>query len=412
MRTLYYVGSLAAVLMLAGCVTPGPPPAMPGTQAAPAQTAPSGFAAVTAVAPRPRATGTPEDARRHMIRGEAAIEMAKTVTDLALAEDEFRMATEIEPTLAGAWFNLGAVQARTGHYSDAIDSYQHYLDLSPQAADAQKIRDELIKLQFRAEQEAKVEGRAGIWIADDGAAYSATVDGDRMTLHTGNRRVPESEILSTYTLVGSVPIGLEADDYQLLIQSNRIKGLWSRPAMPADRCTVPAESAELTGTLDDRQHTMVLNYVRTTYKAVSQMSLLSNDYCSGVTATDKKNVEMKLYGPLPKGGLGVTLVGLDSWWDGGMSMVKFGWQGRLAIRVAAGAPAYDAGLRDMDEVLSIDGVAVKTISAGQAVWLLHGAPGTPVSLTVARKDVAAPIAVTMKRVTLPNVLKPNTPWFN
>lgn len=413
MRALTYAIPLAAMLALAGCISPGPPPAMPTAQRRPAQSAPPTFSEVTAPAPRPRATGTPQDARRHMLRGEAAIEMAKSVDDLSLAENEFRMATEIEPTLASAWFNLGAVQARMGHYSDAMNSYRRYLALSPKAADASKVRDELVKLQFRAEQEAKVKGRAGIWVADDGAAYTAVVNGDRMMLHTNARRVLPKEIVSTYTLAGGSPsIGFETDDYKLLLDGNNIRGLWSRPAEAADKCTIPPESAELTGTLDDRKHVMVLRYVRTTYSASTQMSILSDDSCAGVTATSKENVAMRLYGPLPKGGLGVTLVGLYSWWDGGMSLVKFGWQGRLAVRVAKGSPAYRAGMRDMDEVLTIDGVPVKTLTAGQAVWLLHGVPGSQVSLTVKRKEVAAPIAVTETRVTLPNVLKPNTPWFN
>lgn len=387
MRNLYFIVTLAAVLTLAGCAMSEPPPAVPASQAATAPT----FAEVTAPPPRPKATGTPADARRHMIRGEAAIEMAKSAADLSLAADEFRMATEIEPTLASAWYDLGSVQSRIGRYNDAIDSYQHYLKLEPKASDAQKIRDELIKLQFQAEQQAKVEGRAGIWIADDGTLYGASVDGDRMTLHTDSRHVPESEVLSTYPLVGSVPIGAETDDYQLLIQGNGIKGVWSRPAMPADKCTIPAESAEVSGSLDDQEHTMVLRYVRTTYKAATGMSLLSDDYCMGVTATNRENVAMRLYGPLPNGGVGVPYY-RDS--------------GRFVVRVANGSPAYNAGLRDGDDVLTIDGVVANTLTVGQTVWLLRGAPGTQVKVTVARDGAAAPVAITLTRVKLYDAPKP------
>jgi hypothetical protein len=59
---------------------------------------------------RPKATGTEDDARRHFIRGMAALEIAKTKDDLVLAIDEFSMATEISPKMAVAWYNLGKAQ--------------------------------------------------------------------------------------------------------------------------------------------------------------------------------------------------------------------------------------------------------------------------------------------------------------
>ena len=47
------------------------------------------------------------DARRHMVRGIAAIEMARNSGELTVAADEFRRATELDPTLSSAWYNHG-----------------------------------------------------------------------------------------------------------------------------------------------------------------------------------------------------------------------------------------------------------------------------------------------------------------
>lgn len=92
------------------------------------------------------------DARRHMVRGIAAIEMAKNSGELTLAADEFRRATELDPTISSAWYNLGSVQAKLEKFDEAIQSYKRYLLLVPKAEDAQKVQDEIIKLEFRQEQ--------------------------------------------------------------------------------------------------------------------------------------------------------------------------------------------------------------------------------------------------------------------
>ena len=101
------------------------------------------------------------EARRHLLRGIAAIEMAKSDADLTLAADEFRRATVIAPNLAAAWFNLGKVQAKLENYAGVIESYKRHLVLAPSAPDASEIGDEIIKLEFRQERSATIRSRAG-----------------------------------------------------------------------------------------------------------------------------------------------------------------------------------------------------------------------------------------------------------
>ena len=403
------------LLWLAGCAAEQPPRPLsvelnsvtPGAQAQIAATQ-----SEPAPAPKPRATGTPEDARRHMVRGMAAIEMAKSAAELTLAEDEFRMATEIAPQMANAWFNLAKAQTQLGRFGEAIASYRQYLVLAPGAKDAQSVRDEIFKLEFRQELVAKSQARVGTWVAKDGTPYNLTLDGNRLTLKTKQRRVPEDEVRSTYSLVGNVPLNAFVQtEYKLILQGNILSGTWNRVAVPADKCTVPPDTSGVTGELRDSDGMMVLHHDRTSYLAVTQMSLLGNDSCGKVSAIDRKTVEETIYGPLARGGLGVTLKGLAAWWDGGFSMVHYGWQGRLGVRVKPDSPAFAAGLRDEDEILAIDGVAISSLSAGEAVVSLHGEPESNVTLEIWRKGNKDPFTITLRRVEVPN-LSEDAAWVN
>ncbi len=401
MRQFFFCGCVAVTLLAASLAGAAPPPA-PVAAPSPSVSSP--------------ATGTPEDARNHMLRGMAAIEMAKSPEDFGVAEDEFRMATEIAPQMAIAWFNLGKAQTQLGHYAAAIESYRQYLALAPGAKDAQGVRDEIVKLEFRQELVTKAQSRAGIWMGQDGTPYTLTLAGNRMTFKTNRRRVPEEEVRSTYPLVGTVPNSdLTQAEYQLIIQGNHLTGTWNRGAVPADKCTVPPDTAEVSGELNDKEHKIVLHHDRTTYEAATQMSLLGDDSCGGIVAGERKTVEDVLYGPLAKGGLGVGLYGLTSWWDGGFSLVHFGWQGRLGVtNVKSGTPAFEAGLRDKDEILSIDGVAVKSLSAGEAVMRLHGDIGSSVTLEIVREDQKEPLSLTLRRVEVPVAVPQDvsTAWLN
>ena len=97
--------------------------------------------------------GNSEEARKYMVRGMAAIEIAKNNEGLEAAAAEFGKAVNIDPNLAAAWYNLGSVQSKLGHLDEAIKCYRRYLALAPEAGDARKVSDEIIKLEYRLEQE-------------------------------------------------------------------------------------------------------------------------------------------------------------------------------------------------------------------------------------------------------------------
>ena len=121
-------------------------------------------------------------ARKHIVRGAAAIEMAKSEADLAKAAAEFGEAAGYAPNMAAAWYNLGSVQAKIGQLKEAIESYGKYLALAPNADDARRIKDEIIKLEYRLEQAQSFKGLSGYWVSQTGVLYRVDADGGKLTL--------------------------------------------------------------------------------------------------------------------------------------------------------------------------------------------------------------------------------------
>ncbi|MHB8109470.1 MAG: Lcl domain-containing protein [Syntrophorhabdaceae bacterium] len=109
-----------------------------------------------------------EEAQRYMARGFAAVEMAKTPKDYERAVREFEQAAKLAPNWPDVYFNLGSVQAKAGNYIESTRNYKRYLDLAPKAPDSAKVRQEIYKLEYRAEEEkAKEVKRDGRFIAYD-----------------------------------------------------------------------------------------------------------------------------------------------------------------------------------------------------------------------------------------------------
>jgi hypothetical protein len=352
---------------------------------------------------RPKATGTPEDARRHLVRGVAAIEIAKTADDLALAADEFRKATEIAPEMAPAWYNLGSVQAKIGQVDDAIASYRRYLALSPDAADAQKVSDEIIKLEFRQERTTKEQASSGIWVESDGSPYHLQVNGNKWQLATKVRPIQPDVEYRYGPGVGSfgMPIqDMEQIAFNLELRGNKLAGTWQRTETQIDKCTLPAETGDVQGVLDAASGTVALEFTKARYKTVTSapfpLSFETKDKCVEVTVLERRVVRFVFRGPLPTGGIGAQVTSAHG------AMMTRTWIGELRVTgTIKGSPAEQAGLYAEDLLLAIDGVPVKTLSAGEAFFRLRGAPGSTVRLTIQRPKAKEPVDVTLRRQLMP-----------
>lgn len=404
-----------ALAVLAGCAsapkTPPPPlrstPPVAAAAPAPApvpQAAPQPAPAMApAAATRPKATGTQEDARRHLVRGVAAIEIAKSADDLALAADEFRKATEIAPEMAPAWYNLGSVQAKTGQVDEAIASYRRYLALSPDAADAQKVADEIIKLEFRQERVSKEQASSGIWVESDGSAYYLQVNGNKWQLATKER--PLLYDVDNYYGPGVGSFGMAATEsaqitFNLELRGKQLVGTWQRAEIMVDKCSVPAETGDVKGELDAARGVLVLEFSKARYKTYTSapfpISFETKDKCREVSVLERRVARFVFLGPLPAAGIGANVTLAH-----GM-MGRRDWIGELRVSsTAKGSPAEQAGLYYEDLIVAIDGVAVKSLTAGEAMRRLRGEPGSAVQLTIQRPKVKEPVTVTLRRALLP-----------
>lgn len=367
------------------------------TLAAPAATAAAVPSASTPASPaaapvvsRPKATGTPEDARKHIVRGAAAIEMARSADHLVLAADEFRMATEIAPDMAVAWFNLGAVLAKTGQIPEAIAAYRQYLVLSPGAEDAARVGDEIIKLEFRQEQLAKEQSASGNWVEADGTIYAVAITGTKWTLHTDERPF-KPDVEDVYGL-GFGPLAMpglnspmEKIRFDLDVRNGVVTGTWQHPEIEIEKCMVPAETGPVEGTVDLPNGVLTLNFTKARYRVVTSdapiFSFRTGQTCTDNRVLERRKVMFTFRGPMGRGRLGIvptTAHGL---------MGNREWIGELRVAgVAPNTPAALAGLLPGDQILAIDGVAVNTLAANEAIIRLSGAPGSTVELRVLRKD--------------------------
>jgi len=93
-----------------------------------------------------------EEAKRHLVRGQAAVEMATVPADYDLAIEEFTKARSLAPDWPDVYYNLGAVQEKAGKFGEAAESLKRYLQLAPNAANAESVRNLIIRLEFKAEQ--------------------------------------------------------------------------------------------------------------------------------------------------------------------------------------------------------------------------------------------------------------------
>lgn len=98
-----------------------------------------------------------DEARRHMDRGQAAIEMANTPADLDDAVKEFQKAIELDPRWPDPYYNLGMVQNKMERYDDALKNLKSYLQLAPNAKDAQEAKQIINKIEYKKDKEREVK---------------------------------------------------------------------------------------------------------------------------------------------------------------------------------------------------------------------------------------------------------------
>lgn len=97
----------------------------------------------------------PEDAYRHMARGEAFLEGATNKEGFKRAAKEFHTAARLAPWLPDVYRTLGIVQDKAELYAKAIDTLKLYLLAAPMAPDAREVHNYIYKIEVRLEEARK-----------------------------------------------------------------------------------------------------------------------------------------------------------------------------------------------------------------------------------------------------------------
>jgi tetratricopeptide (TPR) repeat protein len=331
-----------------------------------------------------------EDARKYLIRGMAAVEAAKSDDELADAAEEFRKATEIAPQMADAWYSLGSVQAKMGKPKEAIASYKRYLAVAPQAQDAGRVKDEIIKLEYFSEKKEKFESRAGQWIDGDGNLFTASTEGGKLLIKGEPARSRSNIEYNDYMIFnfgGLGHVGREKLTLRLGLRGSKLEGTWEMPSdkvYPDDICVLPAEKNEVEGELDNANRRMVLRLMRAKYKVVQvEPAVFGSKTCQEVSVVQTRPVEMVLEGPLPAGGL--RSVAVD--YSGDMFLYK----------VEKNSAEDRAGLEDGDKIVAVDGADVTKMTYREKILKLRGQPGSAARVYI--KGRQAPVTLTYTDVS-------------
>jgi len=101
------------------------------------------------------APAVPDEAKRYLSRGIAAMKEAKSKDEFSDAAKEFEKATLSAPWFANAYYNLGVAQDKAGAYANAIRSLKLYLLASPDAKDAEAVKGLIYEIEYRQEKAAK-----------------------------------------------------------------------------------------------------------------------------------------------------------------------------------------------------------------------------------------------------------------
>ena len=211
--------------------------------------------------------GIPEEARRYMMRGVAAIEMAKTPADYILAAQEFEQARKLAPDYPDVYFNLGNVQSKLGDFASAIKSFQRYLELAPKSPDAAKVREEVYKLEYRADRQKLVMKLEGTWSGPNKQTFKLVIDGSRIQLKRDGQQ-GDDILFVKYAGTHTGPMtDVPAPVFFGLLVGDKISGQYIQPAGTSSAyCEVPERKGNFEGTIDVAAGRIRIVYTRVIFE--------------------------------------------------------------------------------------------------------------------------------------------------
>jgi len=225
------------------------------------------------------AQNVPEEARRYMARGIAAVEVAKSAGDYVLAALEFEKAAKLAPDWPDVYYNLGNVQAKMGDTASAVRSYERYLALAPRAPDAEKVRQEMYKLEYLRDRQKAAAALAGAWKASNGQTYKLALDGSRLQL---TRDEQQGDDVLTVSTLGGTYTGAMTDAPRLVflgtLIDGKLTGVYVQSAGQSSKhCKLPERTGPFEGTVDSAAGRMRLVYKRVTLEYEMKFKSILSD---------------------------------------------------------------------------------------------------------------------------------------
>jgi hypothetical protein len=166
----------------------------------------------------------PEDAQKHLDRGVAAIEGAKSEEDFKDACTEFTEVLTIAPWFGRGYRPLAVAQDKSGQYDAALKNLEFYLLSQPSSEDVAWAKSLINKIEYRKEKAAKETSPeiAAAKKEDDYETWLKNLDGERFLadeIEMGDQRgYPAIEIRGNEVVFGfvwtarrgnsTVPIGI------------------------------------------------------------------------------------------------------------------------------------------------------------------------------------------------------------
>lgn len=353
----------------------------------------------------------PSEAQRHMIRGRAAIEMAKSPEEYRFAIEEFEKAVKLAPHWAEAYYNLGMVQAELGELPQAIANLKRYLELAPNAPDAAKVREEVIRLEYRLEREQRLTQLAGDWIEIPPAKrpWILEQEGKRLVLHRSldeplmGRIDVVFEALGGFSPFESFGKGTYAERFELELSGLELQGSYVRAPFVETKsgCTVPEQRSPARGRLDPAAGLIELRYRIEKHRVRYSDPFPGLKRCLEVVSVSSEDRSLKIQRATPQAERSSkTLPAGHAPGTVGLRLGVLEGQFRV-VEVLSGSPAARAGLQPGDRLIAVEDRPVDGSTLEELVARIRGVPGTTVSVTIEREGWETPRVFRLTREAMP-----------
>lgn len=134
--------------------------------------------------PAASAQSVSEAAQRYLDRGQAAIAMAKTPADLNDAVKEFQKAIDLAPNWPDPYYHLGMVQNKMERFDDAVKNLKSFLQLAPNAAIAQEVKQTINVIEYKKDKEMEVKKAFELLGSTEKICKIVSAQGEKTALDT------------------------------------------------------------------------------------------------------------------------------------------------------------------------------------------------------------------------------------